>query len=154
MTNGMLFSQVPSSVPTNGLSGYWSFNGNANDNSGNGNNGVVNGATLTTDRFGNANSAYNFVKANNNYITMNNTIGNFGTSDFTISVWFLSTDAISSHIINKRYSQSWGNYWELTKLLFGINDTNTNSNYNVINNTQAQIQNTWYGYANKTRSIS
>ena len=144
MTNGMLFSQVPSSVPTNGLSGYWSFNGNANDNSGNGNNGVVNGATLTTDRFGNANSAYNFVKANNNYITMNNTIGNFGTSDFTISVWFLSTDAISSHIINKRYSQSWGNYWELTKLLFGINDTNTNSNYNVINNTQAQIQNTWY----------
>ena len=144
MTNGILYSQVPSYVPTNGLLGYWSFNGSANDNSGNGNDGVVNGATLTTDRFGNANSAYNFVKANNNYITMNNTIGNFGTSDFTISVWFLSTDAISSHIINKRYSQSWGNYWELSKFLFGINDTNNNSNYNVINNTQAQTQNTWY----------
>lgn len=137
-------AQVPSYVPTNGLVGYWPFNGNANDDSGNGNNGTMNGATLTTDRFGNNNSAYNFVKANNNYITMNNTVGNFGTSDFSISAWYSSTDNISSHIINKRFSQSWGNYWELTKFLFGINDTNNNSNYNVINNNQAQSTNTWY----------
>ena len=128
----------------NGLTGYWPFCGNANDDSGNGNNGTVNGATLTTDRFGNANSAYNFVKTNNNYIQMNNTVGNFGTSDFSISAWYSSTDNISSHIINKRFSQSWGNYWELTKFLFGINDTNNNSNYNVINNNQVQSPNTWY----------
>ena len=51
---------LPSYVPTNGLVGYWGFNGNANDQSGNGNNGTVNGATLTTDRNGNANSAYSF----------------------------------------------------------------------------------------------
>src|SRR5664280_1057369 len=39
-----------------GLVGYWPFNGNANDLSGNGNNGTVyGGATLTSDRFGNAN---------------------------------------------------------------------------------------------------
>jgi hypothetical protein len=44
------FAQVPSYVPTNGLVGYWPFNGNANDASVNGNNGTVNGATLTTDR--------------------------------------------------------------------------------------------------------
>jgi len=37
-----------------GLVAYYPFNGNANDESGNGNNGTVNGATLTTDRFGNA----------------------------------------------------------------------------------------------------
>ena len=55
------FGQVPNYVPTNGLVGYWPFNGNANDESGNGNNGTNNGATLTTDRFGNANSAYGFV---------------------------------------------------------------------------------------------
>lgn len=36
------------------------FNGNANDISGNGNNGVIVGATLTSDRFGNPNSAYSF----------------------------------------------------------------------------------------------
>jgi hypothetical protein len=53
-------AQVPSFVPTNGLVGYWPFNGNANDESGNGNNGTVNGATLTSDRNGNANSAYDF----------------------------------------------------------------------------------------------
>lgn len=40
------------------------FNGNANNASGNGNNGILGGEknnpTLTTDRFGNANSAYLF----------------------------------------------------------------------------------------------
>jgi hypothetical protein len=51
---------VPSYVPTNGLVGWWPFNGNANDESGNGNNGTVNGATLTNDRNGVANSAYSF----------------------------------------------------------------------------------------------
>lgn len=43
-----------------GLVAWYPLDGNANDLSGNGNNGIVNGATLTTDRFGNANSAYNF----------------------------------------------------------------------------------------------
>ena len=38
---------------------YYPFNGNANDAVGS-NNGSVNGATLTTDRFGNPNSAYSF----------------------------------------------------------------------------------------------
>ena len=51
---------VPSYVPTNGLVGWWPFNGNANDESGNGNNGTVNGATFTTDRNGASNNAYNF----------------------------------------------------------------------------------------------
>ena len=54
------YAQVPSYFPTNGLVGYWPFNGDANDETGNGNNGVVTGASLTTDRFGNSNSAYYF----------------------------------------------------------------------------------------------
>jgi len=54
------FAQVPNYVPTNGLVGWWPFNGNANDESGNGNNGTVNGATLVTDRNLNPNSAYFF----------------------------------------------------------------------------------------------
>jgi hypothetical protein len=53
LTTQSLFAQVPSYVPSNGLVGYWPFNGNANDESGTGNNGTVNGAVLTTDRFGN-----------------------------------------------------------------------------------------------------
>jgi uncharacterized protein YecT (DUF1311 family) len=43
-----------------GLIAYYPFNGNASDESGNGFNGTVHGATLTTDRFGNSNSAYLF----------------------------------------------------------------------------------------------
>ena len=43
-----------------GLAAYYSFSGNANDSSGNGNNGVNNGATLTANRFGTANEAYSF----------------------------------------------------------------------------------------------
>ena len=43
-----------------GLVGWWKFDGDATDSSGNGNDGTVNGATLTTDRHGQANSAYSF----------------------------------------------------------------------------------------------
>tara|TARA_B100001059_G_scaffold198171_1_gene203925 strand:+ start:1052 stop:1999 length:948 start_codon:yes stop_codon:yes gene_type:complete len=53
-------AQVPSYVPSDGLVGYWPFDGNANDESDNGNNGNVNGAVSTNDRFNNENSAYYF----------------------------------------------------------------------------------------------
>jgi hypothetical protein len=48
-----------------GLVAYYPFNGNANDQSGNGNNGTVTGAVLTQDRLGAANSAYRFDGTNN-----------------------------------------------------------------------------------------
>ena len=35
------FSQIPNYVPSNGLVGWWPFTGNANDLSGNNNNGIV-----------------------------------------------------------------------------------------------------------------
>ncbi|WP_396144497.1 LamG-like jellyroll fold domain-containing protein [Flavobacterium sp.] len=73
---------------TNGLMGYWPFCGNANDDSGNGNNGTVNGATLTTDRFGNTNSAYNFDGVND-YISTNYS-GILGTNSRSISFWYNS----------------------------------------------------------------
>jgi hypothetical protein len=81
---------LPSTLQ-NGLVGYWPFCGNANDASGNGNNGTVNGASLTTDRFGNANSAYSF-DGINDYISTNSTAGNIGTSNFSISTWVYDTN--------------------------------------------------------------
>jgi len=46
---------------TTGLLAYYPFNGNANDATGNGNNGtLVNGPALTTDKMDNPNSAYYF----------------------------------------------------------------------------------------------
>ena len=87
LTTQTLIAQVPSYVPTNGLVGYWPFNGNANDESGNGNNGLVNGATLTTDRFGNNNSSYNFDGINDLIRIPHQEILNL-IGDYSISIWF------------------------------------------------------------------
>jgi phosphodiesterase/alkaline phosphatase D-like protein len=76
-----------------GLVAYYTFNGNTNDESGNGNNGTNIGSTLTTDRFGASSKAYSF-NGTTNYITVaNNSIFNFGTGDFTISA-FIKTNII------------------------------------------------------------
>ncbi len=81
-----LIAQVPSYVPTNGLAAYWPFNGNANDESGNGNNGNNFGATPISDRNGSANSALSF-NGINNYISVpySNTIG--VQQEITVSFW-------------------------------------------------------------------
>jgi hypothetical protein len=71
-----------------GLVGYWPFCGNANDESGNGNNGTVNGATLAEDRFGNAGSAYSFDGVDD-YITANasTALDASSYSEITLSAW-------------------------------------------------------------------
>ena len=56
---------------------WYTFNGNALDASGNGNDGTVNGPTLTADRFGAPNSAYLF-DGIDDYIDA-------GTSDFSLT---------------------------------------------------------------------
>jgi uncharacterized protein (TIGR02145 family) len=90
-------AQVPSYVPTNGLVGYWPFNGNANDESGNGNNGTVNGATLTTDRFGNVGKAYSFDGVSDINCGNSSTL-NF-SGDATITCWIkTSNSALTSPI--------------------------------------------------------
>ena len=78
-------AQVPSYVPTNGLVGYWPFNGNANDESGNGNNGTVNGATLAMDRFGDLNRAYSFDGSSN--INVQNSFYDNGWVSNSINFW-------------------------------------------------------------------
>lgn len=73
-----------------GLQAYYPFNGNALDVSGNHNDPVFNNASSTTDRFGNANSAYHF---NGQYQYMripNKPALNFG-SHITLSLWVRPT---------------------------------------------------------------
>jgi hypothetical protein len=77
----------PPSTINNGLVAYYPFNGNANDESGNNNNGVVNGATLTTDRFGGVNKAYSFM---NNYIIVPSS-NLFNSHDLSVSMWVSSS---------------------------------------------------------------
>ena len=79
------FGQLPSYLPTNGLVGWWPFNGNANDESGNGNNGTVNGTNYVNDRNGINNSAL-FQNNNNSYVKTQSKISN-SANNFTISFW-------------------------------------------------------------------
>ncbi|MBF0376481.1 MAG: LamG domain-containing protein [Desulfamplus sp.] len=80
---------------TDGLVAYYPFNGNANDESGNGNNGAVNGAVLTKDGLGNPNSAYSFDGVND-YISVaynaSKPIFNL-ENKFTYSLWFYANSS-------------------------------------------------------------
>jgi len=87
------FCMVANADLKDGLVAYYPFNGNANDESGNGNNGTVYGATLTSDRFGSPNSAYDFVGTSGNSITTSFIPPN----TFSISLWY---NANSSQLLN------------------------------------------------------
>jgi hypothetical protein len=71
---------------TNGLVAFYPFNGDANDATGNGNNGTVNNVAFVTDRFGNANSAADFQGNSSSFIVINTTNLNLN-SPFTVSAW-------------------------------------------------------------------
>ncbi len=80
-------------IPTDNLSLYLPFNGNAVDESGNQNDGTTGGVSLTSDRFGNENSAY-FFDGIDDYISIaNNTLS--PTVNATISFWFSPTNDLT-----------------------------------------------------------
>lgn len=92
------------------------FNGNANDESGNNNNGTVNGATLTQDRFGVPGKAYYFNGTNarieiphNNSLNINN--------DISISVWIKPEEIQTS---GNRMVIGKSNYSNATNYIFRI----------------------------------
>jgi hypothetical protein len=70
-----------------GLVGYWPFSGNANDESGNGNHGLVSKPVLTEDRFGNADSAYQFDGINDRIVIPSSESLN-PADQLTIAFWF------------------------------------------------------------------
>ena len=89
------------------------FNGNANDASGNGNNGTVYGATLTTDRFGNPNSAYYFNGLSDYIDIPNNSSQQITTNQLTLAAWVNLNSAVGVtqwRIVNKQQVDgiAWG----------------------------------------------
>lgn len=88
-----LFSVAQPVDLKSGLVAYYPFNGNANDESGNGNHGVVRGATLTADRLNNLSSAYRFVDST--YIELPPNTYIYG--NFTIALW-----------VNVKQRSTWG----------------------------------------------
>ncbi len=82
---------------TNGLVAKWSFNnGVAYDESGNGHHGTINGAILTTDRFGNANHAFEFPQNGTISINDNDSLDGF-SSGMSISFW-VNSPTINTNI--------------------------------------------------------
>ena len=80
----------------------YNFTGNAQDINGGGYNGIVHGATLTTDRFGNTNSAFQFDGVDDYIEVPYWTPFNFGLGGFAVSVWIKTTNSsILGMIIQK-----------------------------------------------------
>ena len=110
-----------------GLVGYWPFCGNANDESGNGNNGTVNGATLTTDRFGNANSAYSFDGVSSKIEVLDDITIDFSNS-YSLAGWYNTGSSTQSE-----------------QAILGKGNPNGGTGYHLMINTYSNLQ---FGYNN------
>lgn len=101
------------------------FNGNAQDESGNNNDVTVNGAVLTSDRFGNLQSAYKFDGVADNMRVTNSTMLNFSNS-ITVNFWIY----VDQLYDREQYPISHGNWeqrWKVSisnnKIRWTINTT-------------------------------
>jgi hypothetical protein len=97
-----------------GLVAFYPFNGNANDESGNGHDGVPTDATLVADRFGNPDSAFRF-NGTSSYIQVPDSPDLDLTEDFTIAAWVRRDrnatvdlfDIVAKHIAGPNDDGSW-----------------------------------------------
>jgi PKD repeat protein len=80
------FVNVKSTI-TEGLIAYYPFSGNAKDMTGRGHDGNAKDAILTTDRFGNENSAYLFNGETSSIIVKDKEDIRLSQTDFTINGW-------------------------------------------------------------------
>jgi hypothetical protein len=149
-----------------GLIAYYPFSGNANDTSGNNNNGVVNGAILTTDRFGNNSNSYNFTyngmdwNANLHQVINVPYNSNFNSQKLSVSIWFnprsyhfsnISTNDKQSRLIGRfeyGYNNPNGQAWTLdlnnNQLKASILQASNTNNQNSISATSTILLNQWY----------
>ena len=138
-------SAVPSTL-NSGLVAYYPFTGNANDSSGNGNNGTIHGPTLTMDRFGNANSAYSF-NGNSDYIQCK-TAGPTGNPDISVSFWIkksINTN-VGEHILGWGSNGGSGNDFRIILNGNCLNAISFDTFNSAVNYTTPIATNTWDSY--------
>jgi hypothetical protein len=99
--NGPVISQLPAS----GLISWYKFEGNANDAAGNNTGTLQGGPSLTSDRFGNANKAYNF-NGTSQYISTANAYVN--PAPFSVSIRFKTTTSVGGALIGFSSVQTGG----------------------------------------------
>jgi hypothetical protein len=108
---------------TDGLVAYYPFSGNANDASGNANNGSIQGnVTLTNDRFGNSNKAYSFPGNPNSFIDCGNNSTLQIQGAITLSAWiYMDGGANNPRILQYSGQSGNGGY---TAFVDGTSNTN------------------------------
>lgn len=92
---------------------WYPFNGNAQDDSGMNNHGIVNGATLTENRFGNADCAYSFNGTSHHIRVPNSSSLNF-TNAITVSFWMNASELYSSRESYPISHGNWENRWKIS----------------------------------------
>jgi len=138
---------VPNNVPTNGLIGWYPFDGNANDESTNGNNGIINGATLTADRFGDNEKAYEF-NGPDTFITLPNDFFN-GTQNglYSINLWAKHNSTNKNSVLFYKggsWKESSINLLSNGKIHYGYKESNTNSTIQILESNTVLDSNKWY----------
>ena len=129
---------IPSYVPTTGLVGWWPFNSNTNDESGNGLNGTGAGSpTLTEDRFGVANKAYSF-DGIDDYIAVTRNY----QSAFSLSIWFNPTTSAVYNPLVDAFDANWEVQLKNTSPDYVSFITSTS--YQEYLSTQTTTNNSWY----------
>jgi len=126
---------------TKGLVAYYTFDGNANDKSGNNHHGIVHGATLTTDRFGNINNAYIF-NGVDTYIDLANTDTLNMLSGFTLATWVNFTASNEGSIVSKHVNYYY-NGFTMSAYNCNANLTTDNSHY-YIATTETYNDGNWH----------
>ncbi len=113
----MASSGSSQSFLTNGLVAYYPFNGNANDASGNGINGIASAVTQTANRFGGTEGAYLF-NSSSSVVTVPG-LASTNLSAMTLSAWVKPTGfpSPSGSIINK-YAAFTGSQTDYGLMLF------------------------------------
>jgi len=142
----LFFPRVDCNMPN--LLACYPFNGNANDESGNGLHGTVQGAALTEDRFGLANSAYKF--GVDSFILINNAGAIQQNEPRSISLWFypeFDTDINFRSVVNPLLYEGYILRQIENKIAIEIRDGNGNAKpfYRVtLEAEQEIISNNWY----------
>jgi len=116
---------IPSYVPTNGLLGWWPFEGNGNDLSLLANNAANFGATYTADRFGNANFAVSFNGISSYMQVATPGFALDALGEFTYSVWVKKQVQSSSGVVVMSGDNTTGNFISnvqgMNEIQFGTN---------------------------------
>lgn len=97
---------------TGELVAYYPFTGSADDQSGFNNNGTVDGASLTSDRWGNLSGAYSFDGVNDNIRVASSTSLNFQNS-ITVSFWIKTGEFFDRESYPVSHG-NWENRWKVS----------------------------------------